>query len=117
MTDTVKFRQWVRFLRRHFPIRTPHRVILGMPAGEPADNEGLCDLRQFPDRIVIYVRSDMGMSHTAGVLIHEWSHAYRADRVPEMGEMDSEDSLHSIFERMIGNRWDQLRGTPTNEEE
>jgi hypothetical protein len=110
MTDTATFRKWCRWLQRHFPLRTPYRVVLGMPANEPASHEGLCDLSNFPQRLTIYVRPTLASSHTANVLIHEWSHAYRADRIPELGTVDDEGALHATIERLIGNKWDQLRG-------
>jgi len=117
VTDVKRFRQWCRWLQRHFPIRTKHRVVFGMPIDEPPTKEGLCDLENFPTHMTLYVRDTLSISHTASTLIHEWAHGIHADRVPEFGDLLDEGPLHAILERAIGNKWDKLRGEATSEEE
>ena len=115
MQDAKLFRSWCRWLQRHFPIHTKHRVVLGMPPDEPASKEGLCDLSRFPESISMFVRETLSTSHTASVLIHEWTHGIHADRVPEFGDVCDEGPLHAVLEREIGNKWDKLRGVKDGE--
>jgi hypothetical protein len=86
-----------------------------MPPDEPASKEGLCDLSRFPKSISMFVRETLSTSHTASVLIHEWTHGIHADRVPEFGDVCDEGPLHAVLEREIGNKWDKLRGVKDGE--
>lgn len=119
MQDAKLFRSWARWLRRHFPIRCKSlRIFLGMPAGYPPSQLGVClwdcDALGYPNRIRIHVNATLATSHTADVLAHEYAHAYRA-QIPHVGEVDDEGALQAIIERLIGNKWDKLRGASDGE--
>lgn len=114
MKNRRTFQSYVRWPRKHFPVRCKRlRVHFGLPPGSSYGTEGLCqwtvDDAGYPVNIDIFISSGLSPSHTVNTIIHEWVHAHRAMN-PHIGEVDDERALHAVIERLIGNRWDKLRG-------